>query len=63
MHPCVHACRRSRPHGGIEDASEFCEYASGKYHFNLKASNGEVIASSENYETKRNALAGIESVK
>lgn len=36
---------------------------SGKYHWNLKASNGQVIASSESYESKRAALAGIESVK
>jgi len=33
------------------------------YHFNLKATNGRVIASSEKYETKRAALAGIESIR
>lgn len=37
--------------------------SSGKYHWNLKASNGQVIASGESYESKRAALAGIESVK
>ena len=36
---------------------------SGKYHFNLLASNGQVIATSESYESKRSALNGIESVK
>ncbi|HUK68307.1 MAG TPA: YegP family protein [Streptosporangiaceae bacterium] len=36
---------------------------SGKYHFNLLASNGQVIATSETYESKRSALNGIESVK
>ena len=35
----------------------------GKFHFNLMASNGQVIASSEMYESKRAALNGIESVK
>ncbi len=35
----------------------------GGYHFNLKATNGRVIASSERYETKRAALAGIESIR
>lgn len=35
----------------------------GKYHFNLVASNGQVIATSESYERKQSALAGIESVK
>ncbi len=35
----------------------------GKYHFNLVASNGQVIATSESYERKQSALNGIESVK
>src|SRR6266516_7219886 len=37
--------------------------ASGKYHFNLVAANGQVIATSETYEHKQSALHGIESVK
>jgi hypothetical protein len=37
--------------------------ASGKYHFNLVAANGQVIATSEAYERKQSALNGIESVK
>ncbi len=36
---------------------------SGEYRFNLKASNGEVIASGEGYSSKSAALAGIESVR
>ena len=35
----------------------------GKFHFNLLASNGQVIATSESYESKASALNGIESVK
>ncbi|WP_067474438.1 YegP family protein [Actinomadura hibisca] len=35
----------------------------GKFHFNLLATNGQVIASSESYESKAAALNGIESVK
>jgi uncharacterized protein YegP (UPF0339 family) len=35
----------------------------GKYRFNLHSSNGRVIATSDAYETKRAALAGIESVR
>jgi uncharacterized protein len=35
----------------------------GKYHFNLVAANGQVIATSETYERKQSALNGIESVK
>jgi hypothetical protein len=35
----------------------------GKFRFRLKAANGEIIATSESYETKRECLRGIESVK
>ncbi|MBO0824857.1 MAG: YegP family protein [Actinobacteria bacterium] len=37
--------------------------STGKYHFNLLASNGQVIATSEHYESKESALNGIESVR
>jgi uncharacterized protein len=37
--------------------------STGKYHFNLVATNGQVIASSESYESKASAIKGIESVK
>jgi uncharacterized protein YegP (UPF0339 family) len=36
---------------------------SGQTHFNLLASNGQVILQSEMYETKASALNGIESIK
>ncbi|MCU1602466.1 MAG: hypothetical protein JWO22_3175 [Frankiales bacterium] len=36
---------------------------SGQFMFNLKASNGQIIATSEHYTTKAAALKGIESVK
>lgn len=35
----------------------------GKFHFNLKASNGQIILSSEMYETRKAAEGGISSVK
>lgn len=35
----------------------------GQYHFNLKAGNGETIATSESYKSKAAALNGIASVK
>jgi uncharacterized protein YegP (UPF0339 family) len=35
----------------------------GKFRFNLVAPNGQVIATSETYETKRACLAGVESVR
>lgn len=37
--------------------------ANGKFYFNLKASNGQIILSSELYETRASAENGIESVK
>ena len=37
--------------------------STSKYHLNLVDTNGQVIASSESYETKASALKGIESVK
>jgi uncharacterized protein len=37
--------------------------STGKFHFNLLATNGQVIATSESYESKAAALNGIESVK
>jgi len=36
---------------------------SGQIHFNLLAGNGQIILSSEMYESKASALNGIESVK
>jgi len=35
----------------------------GEYRFNLKAGNGEIIASSQSYASKASALNGIESVR
>lgn len=35
----------------------------GKYRFNLKAGNGEIILTSETYESKAGAQDGIASVK
>ena len=37
--------------------------SNGKFFFNLKAGNGEIILSSEMYESKSSAENGITSVK
>ena len=37
--------------------------STGKFHFNLRAANGQVIATSQHYESKESALNGIESVR
>jgi uncharacterized protein YegP (UPF0339 family) len=45
-------------------AGKFEYYESkGHYYFNLKAGNGEIIASSEGYTTERACLDGIDIVK
>lgn len=35
----------------------------GKFHFNLKATNGQVILSSESYDSRKGAESGIASVR
>lgn len=35
----------------------------GEFRFRLKASNGQIIATSEGYKTKKSCLNGIESIK
>ena len=61
--------------GGIEDQTvegyekikhpKFEVYLdkAGEYRFRLKATNGEIIATSEGYKAKASCLNGIESVK
>ncbi|MDQ1530801.1 MAG: uncharacterized protein QOE37_906 [Microbacteriaceae bacterium] len=42
---------------------ELFQDKNGGFRFNLLATNGQIIASSESYKTKRSAQEGIESVK
>ena len=42
---------------------EIVKDKAGKYRFNLKAANNEIIASSEGYNSKAGCKNGIESVK
>ena len=49
-----------RAHGGQVRAQEGLD---GRFRFNLVATNGQVIATSEAYESKASAIKGIESVK
>ena len=44
--------------------AKFVMKKSGRgFHWNLLATNGKVVASSEHYETRRAAMAGIASVQ
>ncbi len=42
---------------------EIKEGSGGKFRFNLKAGNGQIILSSESYESKQGAEKGVESVQ
>ena len=42
---------------------ELYQDSGGKYRFRLKASNGQIIATGQGYESKASAMNGIESVK
>lgn len=42
---------------------EVYEDKAGKFRFRLKASNGQIVASGESYETKAAARKGCESVQ
>jgi uncharacterized protein YegP (UPF0339 family) len=51
---------------GVRDVAgkfEVYQDRAGKYRFRLKASNGQVVATGEAYETKAAALKGCESVQ
>lgn len=42
---------------------EILQSKNGQFYFHLKAGNGEIILSSEQYETKAAAQSGIDSVR
>ncbi len=46
-----------------EPKFEWFKDKAGKFRFRLKAANGEIIATSEAYESKDGCTNGIESVK
>lgn len=56
----IESVRKNSPDDGRYDRKTA---ASGKFHFNLKAGNGQVIGSSEMYESASARDNGIESVK
>jgi uncharacterized protein YegP (UPF0339 family) len=46
-----------------EPVFEWYKDKAGKFRFRLKAANGEIIATSEGYNSKDGCVGGIESVK
>ena len=60
---CLHGIESVRKNAPNDAMYERKESKSGKYMFNLKASNGQVIGTSESYESAASRDNGIESVK
>jgi|SRR5690606_33088909 len=48
---------------GNEDSFELKTAKNGKIHFNIKASNGQIIGSSQMYAAESGAKNGIESIR
>jgi uncharacterized protein YegP (UPF0339 family) len=42
---------------------EIFEAKDGKFHFRLKAANGEIVATSQGYASKAGAIKGTEAVQ
>jgi uncharacterized protein YegP (UPF0339 family) len=54
---------RGLPNEGERGARKFKKGLTDRFHLDLLAANGQVIATSEAYNSKEAALTGIESVK
>ena len=59
---CENGVESVKKNAGEESRYELSQSESGKYHFNLKAANHQVIGSSQMYESEESAKAGIASV-
>lgn len=60
---CENGIESVRKNSQDDSKFELKEGASGKWTFNLKATNGQVIGTSQAYETESGAKNGIASVK
>lgn len=60
---CINGIESVKTNAPHDTRYERKQTASGKYMFNLKASNGQVIGTSESYESASARDNGIESVK
>lgn len=59
---CENGIASVRENSQNEDRFELKEAANGKWHFNLKAGNGQVIGTSQMYASKDGAENGMQSV-
>ncbi|MFV0185113.1 YegP family protein [Empedobacter falsenii] len=60
---CENGIESVRKNSQDDSKFELKEETSGKWHFNLKAAKGQIIGTSQSYETESGAKNGIASVK
>lgn len=60
---CLNGIESVRKNSAEDSRFERKESSNGKWYFNLKATNGQVIGSSQMYESEAGRDNGIESVK
>ena len=63
MKSCENGIASVKKNAPLDERYDLKQTGSGKYHFNLKAGNHQVIGSSLNHETEEAAKAAIEAVK
>jgi uncharacterized protein YegP (UPF0339 family) len=59
---CDNGIESVRKNAAIEERFEKTQTEGGKFRFNLKASNGQVIGTSQNYDSESGRDNGIASV-
>lgn len=59
---CENGVESVKKNAGDEKRFELKEAKNGKYHFNLKAGNGQIIGSSQMYASESGAKNGMSSV-
>lgn len=60
---CENGIESVRKNSQDDSKYDLKQLESGKWHFNLKATNGQVIGTSQSYESESGAKNGIASVK
>ncbi len=60
---CVNGVESVRSNSQEDGRFERLTASNGKFYFNLKSSNGQVVGSSQMYEAETGCANGIESVK
>ena len=60
---CENGIQSVQKNCGDDNCYEMKETSSGKYRFNLKSTNGQVIGTSQNYESESGCRNGMDSVK